>query len=310
MAVGRFADAAKEALKVLEQVPDSGDAIILLTEAARSKEDLEVGKGQLEKFPKKNDVSFHLASANLFFHSGDPAAAGNALRQALSVDPKSSQAHMAMGDLYLFQKDQKQAAEEFKKAADLAPVRSIERLKYAAFKSTTGGAEETRRISTEMTKQAPDYLPGWILLAERSLKDKKYDDSLSLLETVSSRDPENVDGRRLQSDVLLAKGDTQKAVDAFGATRPNPIRTLPSSNTNWHGIFQNKNTNQAAVALIRPSQSIRTYDDAVLMLAGTNFSTGHGEKVIEPSWTRLREKGPISGVPHSSLAQPMARLIV
>ena len=41
---------------------------------------------------------------------------------------------MAMGDLYLFQKDQKQAGEEFKKAADLAPVRSIERLKYAAFK--------------------------------------------------------------------------------------------------------------------------------------------------------------------------------
>src|SRR4026209_2359220 len=52
VAVGRFAGAAKEALKVLEQVPDSGDAIILLTEAARSKEDLEVAKGQLEKFPK------------------------------------------------------------------------------------------------------------------------------------------------------------------------------------------------------------------------------------------------------------------
>src|SRR5438128_8861215 len=170
VATGRVADAKKEALKVLEQVPDNGDAIIALTEAVRSKEDIEAAGEQLQKFPKKNDVSFYLASANLFFGMGDQAAAGNALRQALSVDPKSSTAHMAMGDLYLFQKDQKQAGEEFKKAADLAPVRSIERLKYAAFKSATGDAEEVGRISTEMTSKAPDYLPGWTLLAERAFK--------------------------------------------------------------------------------------------------------------------------------------------
>ena len=60
-------------------------------------------------------------------------AATISVRQALAVDPKSSAAHMAMGDLYLFQKDVKQAAEEYKKAADLAPIRSTERLKYAAF---------------------------------------------------------------------------------------------------------------------------------------------------------------------------------
>src|SRR5436190_4093272 len=205
VAIGRFADATKEALKVLEQVPDNSDAIITMTEAARSKEDIEAAEEQLQKFPKKNDASFHLASANLVFRRGDPAAAGNALRQALTINPKSSQAHMAMGDLYLFQKDQKQAGEEFKRAADVAPIRSIERLKYAAFKSATGDPEETRRSATEMTKQAPDYLPGWTLLAELAFKDKKNDEALSLLENVFGRDPENIDGRRLQSDVLLAK---------------------------------------------------------------------------------------------------------
>jgi tetratricopeptide (TPR) repeat protein len=291
VAVGRFADAAKEALKVLEQVPDSGDAIILLTEAARSKEDLEVAKEQLQKFPKKNDVAFHLASANLFFHSGDPAAAGNALRQALSVDPKSSQAHMAMGDLYLFQKDQKQAAEEFKKAADLAPVRSIERLKYAAFKSTTGGTEETRRVATEMTKQAPDYLPGWILLAERASKDKKYDEALSLLENVCSRDAENVDGRRLQSNVLLAKGDTKRAVqvlERLDQTYPNtPLIKYQLG----RAYIQNKSLNQATVALDQAVAINPNYDDAILLLGQINLVTGHGDKVIEPM-TRLLRKRP------------------
>src|SRR5207244_3770059 len=171
-----------------EQTPDNGDAIITLTEAARSKEDIEAAQKQLQKFPKKNDTSFYLAVANLSFNGGDLSTAGNALQQALAADPKSSAAHMAMGNLHLAQKDQKQAGEEFKKAAELAPVRSMERLKYAAFMSAAGDTAETRRISTEMTTQAPDYLPGWTLLAELAFKEGKYDEALSLLENVFSRE--------------------------------------------------------------------------------------------------------------------------
>jgi tetratricopeptide (TPR) repeat protein len=291
VATGRFADAKKEALKVLEQVPDNGDAIIVLTEAMRSKEDIEAAGEQLQKFPKKNDVSFYLASANLFSSRGDLAAAGNALRQALTADPKSSTAHMAMGDLVLFQKDQKQAGEEFKKAADLAPLRSIERLKYAAFKSATGDAEEVRKISTEMTKKAPDYLPGWTLLAEGAFKDKKYDEALSVLENVFGRDAENIDGRRLQSDVLLAKGDTKKAVDVLERLD----QTYPDAPIiKWQlarAYLQNKNMNQAKVALDQAVSINPNYDDAVLMLAQVNLSTGHAEPVIEPM-TRLLKKHP------------------
>jgi tetratricopeptide (TPR) repeat protein len=290
-AVGRFADGEKEALKVLDQVPDNGDALIVLTEAARSKEDFEAAEEQLQKFPKKNDVSFHLASANLLFHKGNAAAAGDALRQALTVDPKSSQAHMAMGDLYLVQKDQKQAVDEFKKAADLAPVRSIERLKYAAFESATGGTEETRRVATEMTKQAPDYLPGWILLAELAAKDKKHDEALSLLENVFGRDPENVDGCRLQSDVLLAKGDTKKAVqvlERLDQTYPDaPVIKYQLA----RAYVQSNNMNQATVALDQAVSINPNYDDAVLLLGQINLATGHGDKVIEPI-TRLLKRRP------------------
>jgi len=114
---GRFADGTKEALKVLEQAPDNGDAIIALTEAARSKKDIEAAEGQLQKFPKKDDVSFYLAVANLSFSGGDLSTAGNALQQALAADPKSAAAHLAMGNLHMAQKNLKQAGEEFKKAA-------------------------------------------------------------------------------------------------------------------------------------------------------------------------------------------------
>ena len=165
---------------------------------------------------------------------------------------------MAMGDLYLLQKDLKQASEEYKKAADLAPVRSTERLKYAAFKSATGGAEETRRIATEMTKQAPDYLPGWILLAELASKDKKYDEALSLLENVFSREPEYVDGRRLQSEILLAKGETKKAVEVLERVD----RAYPGSPLIKYQLARayltNNEINQAKVALDQAISLIRT----------------------------------------------------
>ncbi len=291
LAIGRFADASKQALKVLEQTPDNGDAIIALTEAARSKEDIQAAEQHLEKYPKKDDTSFHLASANLLLNSGDLAAAENALRQALIVNPNSSAARMSMGDLYLLKKDQKQAAEEFRKAAELAPVRSTERLKYAAWMSAAGDTEETKRISTEMTKQAPDYLPGWTLLAELAFKDKKYEEALSLLENVFSRDSEYIDGRRLEGQVLLAKGDTKKAVEVLERLDQTYPDTPLVKYELARAYLTNNNMNQAKGVLDQAIALNPNYADAILLLADINLRSGHGEAVIEPM-TRLLKRSP------------------
>jgi tetratricopeptide (TPR) repeat protein len=291
LAIGRFADASKQALKVLEQIPDNGDAIIALTEAARSNEDIQAAQEQLERYPKKDNVSFHLASANLFINNANLAAAENSLRQALIANPNSSAAHMAMGDLYLLKKDQKQAGEEFKKAAELAPVRSMERLKYAAFTSAAGDTAETRRISTEMTTQAPDYLPGWTLLAELAFKEGKNEEALSLLENVFSRDPEYIDGHRLESEVLLAKGDTKKATEVLerlDQTYPNtPLIKFELA----RAYLKKNNMNQAKVVLDQAISINPNYAEAILLLADINLRSGHGEAVIEPM-TRLLKRSP------------------
>jgi len=290
LAAGRSAEATKEALKILEQVPDNGDAIVILTDAARSNEEIEEAVQRLQKFPKKDDASFHLASANLFLYKGDLAAAGDALQQALAADPKSSAAHMAMGDLRLLQKDPKQAGEEFKKAADLAPIRSTERLKYAAFKSGTGDLEEARKVSTEMTRQAPDYLPGWTLLAEVAFKDKKYDEALSLLENVFSRDPQYIDGRRLESDVLLAKGDVKKAIDVLESLDHTYPDTALVKYQLGRAYLRNNNLNQAKAALEQAVSISPNYTDPILLLAEINLRSGHGEIVIESMINLLKRR--------------------
>jgi tetratricopeptide (TPR) repeat protein len=291
VASGGLMDGIREALKILEQAPDNGDAIVVLTEAAHTKADIEIADAQLQKFPKKSDVSFHLASANLFFNKGDLLAAANTLRQALTIDPKSSQAHLAIGNLYLVQKDYKQAGEEFKKAADLAPVRSIERLKYVEFKWGAGDADEVRKVATDMTRQTPDYLPGWIWLAELAYKDKKYDEALSLLENVFGRDPEYLEGRRLQGDVLLAKGDTKKAVEVFERLDQTYSDVPFIKYKLARAYLQNNNMNQAAAVLDQAVSINPDYDDAVLLLGQVNLSTGHSDAVIEPL-NRLLKRRP------------------
>jgi tetratricopeptide (TPR) repeat protein len=291
LAIGRFADAKNEALKVLEQFPGSGDAIVALTEAAQTREEIDEAEQQLQKFPEKNSFSLYLASANLFLHQGNLVAAENAFRQALAVDPKSPAAHNALGDLYLLKKDQKQAGEEFKNAAELAPVRSIERLKYAAFASATDHIEETRKIADEMTRQAPDYLPGWTLLAELAFKDGKYDEALSLLENVFSRDPQYMDGHRLEGNVLLAKGDTKKAVEVLERLD----HTYPDTSLIKYELAQaylkNNNLNQAKASLDQVISITPNYADAILLLAEINLRSGHSEAVIEPL-TRLLNRNP------------------
>ena len=129
------------------------------------------------------------------------------------------------------------------------------------------------------------------MLAELAFKDKKYDEALSLLENVFGRDAENIDGRRLQGDVLLAKGDTKKAVEVLerlDQTYPD----VPSIKYQLaRAYLQNKNMNQAKLALDQAVSINPNYDDAVLLLAQVNLSTGHAEPVIEPL-TRLLRKTP------------------
>jgi tetratricopeptide (TPR) repeat protein len=291
LALGRLADAKKEALKALELSPDNGDAIIALTEAAQTKEDIQTAGEHLQKFPAKDNAPFYLALGNLYLRQGDLSSAEDALKQSLAKDPKSAATHMAMGDLYLLRKDPSQAVEEFEKAANLAPIRSVERLKYAAFKSGMGDIEATRKIASEMTRKAPDYLPGWCLLGEVAFKEKKYDEALSLLQNVFSRDPQNLDGHRLEGEVLLAKGDNKKAVEMLERLDQTYPDTPLVKYELARAYLANNNTNQAKTALDQAVSINPNYADAVLLIADINLRTGHSEAVIEPM-TRLLKRNP------------------
>ena len=140
-----------------------------------------------------------------------------------------------------------------------------------------------------MTKQAPDYLPGWILLAELASKDKKYDEALSLLENVFSREPQSVDGRRLQSDILLAKGDAKKAIEVLERVdRAHPGSPLVKYQL-ARAYLSNNEINQARTALDQAISANPNYTDPILLLAELNLRSGHPDMVIKPMTDLLRK---------------------
>ena len=215
LAVGDAASARKEAVQILATSPGNEDAIVVLSESDRTKEEVADTEGHLKKFLDHNKASYYLALANVEFHKQNFAAAKSALQRASELDPKSSTPHLALAALLLLTKENAAAGEEMKKASDLSPPRSISHVQLAEFKAQSGAVEEAKQILKGVTGKVPDFLPAWLLSAKIALSEKHNDESNSLLENVFSQDPENIDARMLQAQVFLGKGDIQKAADTL-----------------------------------------------------------------------------------------------
>src|SRR4029077_9701523 len=291
MAVGQPTEARKEALSILRQDPGNSDAIVLLADTSQSKEEIGATEQQLQQFPQRDKGAFHLASASLASRKGNLPGASDEVEQALAVDPKSSRAHLTMAYVYLLRKDPSRVGSELKTAADLAPLRSDERIRYAEFESATGAVDEAKASVQKITGQAPDYLPAWRLLAQITLTEKKYDESLALLENIFSRDPDSPEARMLQSEVWLAKGDTGKAIavlDRLNSAYPN------NAAIKYHlarAYLQSENLAQATAALQQAITANPDYAEAILLLGELNLRSGKAQNVVAAT-EDLRRKHP------------------
>jgi tetratricopeptide (TPR) repeat protein len=291
--LGLMAEARKEALAVLQEDPGNLEVVIVLAETSQSKEEINGTAKYLEQFPQKNSAAFHLAKASLALKNGDLATdlatATEEVQRALEADPKSTRAHSAMGLIYLLRKDQEHAASEFKTAAELAPVRSTERIKYAEFEAAKGAVDEARKSLETVTKQAPDYLPAWRDLAQFDFAQKRYDHALSLLENIFSRDPDNPDARLLESEVWLAKGDAAKAatiLEKLDLVYPkNPVVKYNLAQS----YLVTRNLTRAAATLEQAISARPDYPEASLLLAQVTLRLGKPEAVVAPLQDLLKK---------------------
>ncbi len=179
------------------------------------------------------------------------------------------------------QKNRKEAAAEFKTAAELAPLRSNIRTNYADFLRQTEGVQAATAYLKDLTTKAPDFLPGWTLLARIAFTEKKYDETLASLENVFSRDPLNLDARLLQSDVWLVKREPKKVVTemekidhAFPGLPPAKYRLAQA-------YLQQNQPSQAALALDEAISKNPNFTEAILARAELNLRTGHPQPAAD-----------------------------
>ena len=279
-AVGQPVDARKEAVSILKEDPANSEAIVILADASQSKEEIADAAEQVEKFSPKNTASFHLAKASLAIRKGDQGTAADEVQQAIAAEPNLAKAHSARAYLYLLRQDPGHAGPELKVAADLAPLRSEERVKYAEFQAEHGAVDQAKTFLQSITKQAPDYTPAWRDLARIALIEKKYDESLSLLENIFSRNAEDPDARVQQAEVLLAKGDSQKALailDRLNNAYPNNAAVKYQL---ARAYLLSKNPNQAIAALEQAVAAKPDYTEAILALADLNLQSGKPQAVV------------------------------
>ena len=162
---------------------------------------------RLDTLPQsaRQTAAWHLASGAILLMGQQFDQAEAEFKRAIAIDPKSSDAYLALGNLYAARNDASHAGAAFKTASELSGVRSVARMRYAQFKLTSGNVEEARNFVLETTQKAPDFMPALTFLAQIAFAEHKRDECAALLKKIDARDSLNYDALMLGGDVTAGQ---------------------------------------------------------------------------------------------------------
>ena len=282
MALGEVKKAQEAATAVLTRDPSNEEALLLLADAAVAPELITIAAQWLEQVRAKagSKAAFHLALAQVALRKRDLPGAEASLRQAVTIEPKSSLARMAMGDWYRAKTNLAQAESEFKAAMDAAPPRSPAPLKYAELKANAGGAEEAKKILNEVTKKTPDYLPAWGLLAQLAFAEKKYDDCITISERILNADQANFRSRQLLAQAKMAKGQTAQAIQELESLNTLFPKSPQARFQLAVAYLQTTNIDRAGAALEQAISLNTNFTEAIVLQARLKLSKGDAAGVV------------------------------
>jgi len=279
--LGRTTEARREAEGILRVSKNVPEALVLLTDTIRERDDLKVADEALQAFADKNSAYYQLASANVLALRGDAAGARTALQRALALDPKSPEVHLALARFYAGQNNPAQALAMHKAAAELAPLRSPIRMAYANYQAQTGALADATATLKEITQKVPDYLPAWRGLAQIAMQQRRFEEAMTLLQNALRQDSSDIDALILRARVLLATGDAKTAIaelTQFGAA-------MPGLGVEKHQLalahLQNQDPAKALVALEQTVGLFPDNVDAAILLAQLLLRGGKAQPAAE-----------------------------
>jgi tetratricopeptide (TPR) repeat protein len=318
LSIGKFKEAREAAMGILGKQPGHEKALLLLADASHAPEELQETQQLIEKLRQQNGdrAGYHQALGTLYLQQQDLTRAESEFRKALDLDPKSSAAHFALGNLYWnisamhlafdnpnwVRYDLTQADQAFQTAIELAPLRSAERLRYIDFKLQNGAATEGKMALEEITQKAPDYLPAWVRLMKIAFAERRYEDCAALVQNILKRDPANYEALLQSGNLKLAQGDAASAVTEFEHLNTVYNRVPQVQYRLALAYLQNGDAADAISTLNQAIALNPNFDEAVLLLAQLNIRAGDFAAAIT-SLTQFVEQRPQTPKAHLLLAQ-------
>ncbi|WP_426527987.1 tetratricopeptide repeat protein [Bradyrhizobium sp. McL0615] len=302
LATGDYAQAREAVLQALAKRPGDEQALSLLADATRTSEEVEDVRKMIEDLRKADQdrPSYHLALGSLSFRKGEKAGAETEFKKALVLDPKSATAHVALAMLYWSNNDLKAADQELKTAADLAPVTSPVRLRYADFKVRTGAAAEAKAMLEDINKQLPEYLPPRVALLKIACAEQQKDDCAARVQNILAQDPANFEAVYQDALISAKKGDTSKAIRELEfLSNAFPRNALVRYQLASAYLLSAVNASEVNVrkaiesAENRVSEAVKLdpkLEPAVLLFAELKIRKGNAAAAIEPLKELIKER--------------------
>jgi tetratricopeptide (TPR) repeat protein len=294
---GHFKEAREDAQKILKKQPGQEEALIMLAETAFGQKELQDTRQQIESMRQgdKDRAGYHLARGAILLKLGQQTNVASELKKALELEPKSPAALAALGNLYWMQGDLQKAEQALKSAAELSPLRSFRKLRYAEFKLQNGSPGEAKQLFEEMTRKAPDYLPAWLSLAQLAFDEGKFEDCAAVTQKILARAPESYEGMLLDGKLKLARGEGPQAVAEFTRMTALGLGYERFPQVQYHlalGYLLAGDVPKSTAHLNQALSLNPNYTDAIVLLAELNLRKGDAAPAIT-SLTQLLKQQPL-----------------
>ncbi len=292
MVGGRPKEARDEVLVVLDLQPTNDEALLLLAESPRSTNDLAAVQQRLAQLAPaiSNQAGYHLAHAALAMMQRDSNTAARASLEAVRLGPQSSAAHQVRGGFLLTINDPTNALRSFEAAANLAPVRSLVRLRFAELCLQTGDRARARTVLSNLLAQASDYLPAQVQMFKLDLSEGRLDECEALVNKVLAQEGTHFEAVLARGQVLLARGKREAALKEMERL----VGLYPKSAQAQYNyaltLLVNGDLTRTTAALNQALALEPNHADATLLLARLNIRRGDQAAAIASLTDLLRKR--------------------
>jgi tetratricopeptide (TPR) repeat protein len=233
------------------------------------------------------------------------ADAAREFQQASALDPKLASPYLGQANLCLLKTNTIGYGEALKTAAELSPIRSSTRIKYAEFKLKIGAEEvakevsrdstqtnawatnakvlESKEIVRDITGKAPDYIPAWLWQMNLAFEEGDYRECKTNIDKILARDNLNLEAMLKLGQVAMAERDRPKAVSVLQHLN-DVYQTAPEVKYYLAQAYLMNNEKQKALASLNEALALKpNYSPAVLKLADLDYGLGN----VSDAVTRL-----------------------